>query len=79
MSRTVFRLRSSETSEDGRLTKQFFRWTSESSAAADCAFFLETILSSAVAWPRDARKFAMEADVIKTGGETGRPADARPR
>lgn len=30
-------LTSSDTNVGGRLTKQFFRWTSEISAAVDCA------------------------------------------
>lgn len=50
---TVSRLRSNETRDDGRLTRQFFKWTSESSATADCAFFLGAMLSSRGAWPID--------------------------
>lgn len=42
---TVLTLERREASDGGRLTKQFWRWTSEISAAVDCAFFLGAMLA----------------------------------
>jgi hypothetical protein len=41
---TVFTFSSNDTNEGGKLTKQFLRWTSESSAARDCPLLLGAIL-----------------------------------
>jgi len=41
---TVLTVASSDASEAGRFTRQFWRCTSEISAAVDCAFFLGAML-----------------------------------
>ena len=67
---TVLTLERREASDDGRLTKQFWRWTREISAAVDCAFFLGAIFMSVdsyyggdVVVVFDIQKFKEEEDV----------------
>lgn len=37
-------LTNKETSDEGKFTRQFFRWTRDNSAAVDCAFLREAIV-----------------------------------